>query len=69
MAADARRAGLTETDDVTHRETWIRSTFIAGVFLLSIPLAFVVPHLAPYFWLLLFLDPAPRLARRTIASR
>jgi uncharacterized membrane protein len=69
MAADARRAGLTETDDLTHRETWIRSTFIAGVFLLSIPLAFVVPHLAPYFWLLLFLDPAPRLARRTIASR
>jgi len=62
MALDARRAGLTTIDDRAHRETRIRGTYIAGVFLLSIPLAFVAPSVAPYLWLLLFLDPASRLA-------
>jgi TMEM175 potassium channel family protein len=64
MGADARRRGLTSVDDETHRETRIRSTYIAGVFLLSVPLAFVVPRAAAYLWLLLFLDPSPRLAGR-----
>lgn len=64
MSADARRAGLTSIDDATHRESRIRSAYIAGVFLLSIPLAFVDPRLAPYFWLILFLDPASRIASR-----
>lgn len=67
MAVDARRAGLTTIDDRAHRETQIRSAYIAGVFLLSIPIALVAPGLAPLFWLLLFLDPTSRLADR--ASR
>jgi len=65
MGADARRRGLTSVDDETHRETWIRSTYIAGVFLLSVPLAIVAPRAAAYLWLLLFLDPSARLARRS----
>ncbi|MGN6586185.1 MAG: TMEM175 family protein [Solirubrobacterales bacterium] len=63
MGVDARRRGLTSIDDETHRETQIRSTYIAGIFLLSVPLAFVAPRAAAYLWLLLFLDPSPRLAR------
>ena len=61
MTADARRAGLTSIDDVTHREAWIRSAYIAGVFLLSIPVALIDPHIAPYMWLVLFLDPTRRI--------
>jgi len=64
MGVDARRRGLTSIDDETHRETRIRSTYIAGVFLLSVPLAFLAPRAGPYPSLLLFLDPSPRLARR-----
>jgi TMEM175 potassium channel family protein len=60
MNVDARRRGLTAVDDETHREARIRSTYIAGVFLLSVPLAFLVPRIAPYLWLLLFIDPAVR---------
>ena len=63
MSADARRAGLTSIDDFTHREARIRSAYIASVFVLSIPLAFVAPSIAPYFWLVLFLDPASRIVR------
>ncbi len=69
MAADAQKAGLTETDAFTHRENRIRSCYIAGVFLLSIPLAFAVPDKAPLLWLVLFYDPALGLARRFSASR
>jgi uncharacterized membrane protein len=65
MGVDARRRGLTSIDDETHRETRIRSSYIAGVFLLSVPLAFLAPRAAPYLWLLLFLDPSPRIARRS----
>jgi uncharacterized membrane protein len=68
MGADARRRGLTSIDDETHRETRIRSTYIAGVFLLSVPLAFVAPRAAAYLWLLLFLDPSSRLARRATSD-
>jgi uncharacterized membrane protein len=64
MGSDAARRGLTTIDDATHREGRIRSTYIAAVFLLSIPLAFVVPRAAGYLWFLLFLDPSSRLARR-----
>lgn len=38
--------------------------YLAGVFLLSIPLAFVAPSLAPFLWLVLFLDPAGALFSR-----
>ncbi len=64
MSMDARRRGLTTIDDETHRENRIRSTYIAGIFLLSIPLGFVAPRAAPYLWLLLFLDPSARLVSR-----
>ncbi|HET9677010.1 MAG TPA: TMEM175 family protein [Solirubrobacterales bacterium] len=64
MGVDARRRGLTSIDDETHRETRIRSAYIAGVFLLSVPLAFVAPRAAPYLWLLLFIDPSTRIASR-----
>jgi uncharacterized membrane protein len=64
MGVDARRHGLTSIDDETHRQTRIRSIYIAGVFLLSVPLAFLAPRVAPYLWLLLFLDPSSRLRGR-----
>jgi hypothetical protein len=69
MAADARRAGLTSTDAATHRESRIRSLYIASVFLLSIPVAFVAPGAAPFVWLALFLDPSSRLASRATRTR
>ena len=62
MSADARRRGLTSIDDRTHRENRLRSAYIAGIFLLSIPLAYLAPTLAPYLWLVLFIDPSRRLA-------
>lgn len=68
MGIDARRRGLTSIDDETHRQTRIRSTYIAAVFLLSVPLAFVAPRVAPYLWLLLFFDPSGRLARRATSG-
>ena len=68
MHVDARRRGLTKIDDRTHRETQIRSSYIAGIFLLSIPLAYLSPDLAPYLWLVLFVDPSSRLARRSGAD-
>jgi uncharacterized membrane protein len=64
MAVDARRAGLTEVSPRAHHERRIRSAYIAGVFLLSIPLAFVAPNIAPFVWLVLFLDPAGTLVSR-----
>ncbi|TMK56660.1 MAG: DUF1211 domain-containing protein [Actinobacteria bacterium] len=68
MHVDARRRGLTGIDPRSHRETQIRSTYIAGIFLLSIPLAYVAPDIAPYLWLVLFVDPSSRLARRSGAD-
>ena len=64
MNVYARRRGLTKVDVHTHRENQIRSVYIAGIFLLSVPLAFLAPSLAPFLWLVLFLDPASRLAGR-----
>lgn len=68
MSVDARRRGLTKIDDRTHRENQIRGAYIAGIFVLSIPLALVAPNLAPWLWLVLFIDPASRLARRGVSS-
>jgi uncharacterized membrane protein len=64
MNVYARRRGLTKVDAHTHRENQIRSAYIAGIFLLSVPLAFLAPSLAPLLWLVLFLDPSSRLAGR-----
>ena len=60
MAADAQRAGLTRLEDDDEREYRFRAFFVAFVFLLSIPIAFVSPNLAPFCWLALWLDPAKR---------
>lgn len=67
MSVDARRRGMTKIDDRTHRENQIRSFYIAGIFVLSIPLALVAPSLAPWLWLVLFIDPASRLAARGVS--
>ena len=67
MGADARRRGLTRVDDRTHRENQIRATWIAGIFLLSIPIALVAPAVAPWLWLVLFVDPSSRLAGRGVS--
>ena len=68
MSVDARLRGLTKIDDRTHRENQIRGTYIAGIFLLSIPIALVAPTVAPWLWLVLFIDPASRLAGRGVSS-
>jgi TMEM175 potassium channel family protein len=62
MAADARRAGLTSIHLAAHAEQRYRSLYISAVFVLSIPVAFVAPNIAPYMWLALFFDPAGRFA-------
>jgi uncharacterized membrane protein len=64
MAYDAHRAGLTKIDPHEEREFRLRAFSVAIVFLASVPLAFVSPGLAPLFWLMLFLDPLSRFARR-----
>jgi uncharacterized membrane protein len=63
MAADAHRAGLAEADEPTWRSSFVRSAYISGVFLLSIPVAFFAPTVAQLMWLVLFFDPSHRLAR------
>ena len=67
MSTYARRRGLTEIGDRAHREAQIRSAWIAGIFLLSIPVAFFSPGLATLLWLVLFLDPASRLMGRGLS--
>lgn len=63
MFTDARRAGLTTIDERTQREGMVRSAFIASVFLVSIPVALIDPHIAPFFWFILFFDPTKRIVR------
>jgi TMEM175 potassium channel family protein len=60
MNLDARRAGLARIDPREVREAHRRALAVAAVFLASIPLAFVVPDLAPVMWLALFLAPVGR---------
>jgi len=64
MAFDAHRAGLTMMAASEEREFRLRAFFVALVFLASIPLAFVAPNLAPFVWLVLFLDPTRGIFRR-----
>jgi uncharacterized membrane protein len=56
MAWDARRSGLAKTDAQTERESLLRATFIAVVFLGSIVVALFDASIAPYIWLLLFFE-------------
>jgi uncharacterized membrane protein len=60
MAFDAHRSGLAEIGSREEREFRVRAFFVAIVFLVSVPLAFVSPPLAPLLWLILFLDPLRR---------
>jgi hypothetical protein len=64
MRWDAHRAGLTERDEMTGREDLISSLFIAAVFLLSILVALWDASLAPYFWLLLFIEGRGHIVER-----
>jgi uncharacterized membrane protein len=64
MIVDARRAGLTSIDEASHREGKYRVAWIVFVFAISIPVAFIDAHSAPFCWLLLFFDPSERLAAR-----
>ncbi len=64
MTADAHRAGLTSADAKTQREGMVRASYIASVFLLSIPVAFFAPTVAQLMWLVLFFDPTDRIVAR-----
>lgn len=69
MAGFADRAGLTSAPARERRLDRVRAGYIAAVFLLSIPLAFFDPGIAPLFWVALFFDPARWLARRRATAR
>jgi uncharacterized membrane protein len=60
LFTDAERAGLTKSDPSERNEFRRRALTIAGVFLASIPVAFINPHIAPYMWLALFMGAAGR---------
>jgi uncharacterized membrane protein len=60
----AHRAGLTTSDGPTKRENRIRASYIAAIFLASIPVAFLAPGVAELMWLALFFDPGSRFAGR-----
>jgi uncharacterized membrane protein len=64
MAWDARRDGLATTDAETEREGVVRSLFIATVFLLAIVVAVFDASIAPYTWLLLFVEGRAHLIQR-----
>jgi uncharacterized membrane protein len=64
MAVDARRAGLARMDEEEARDGQRRALIVAGVFLASIPVAFLDPHVAPLLWLALFADPVGRRVGR-----
>ncbi len=63
MERVALRRGLLPDDDPVRREPLWRTLAPAGVFLLSIPVAFVEPHAAPYVWLLLLVLSFTRRVR------
>ena len=64
MSWDARAAGLTTIDAETAHENLVRSVFIAAVFGLSILVALVDVSIAPYTWLLLFIEGRSHLTER-----
>jgi hypothetical protein len=65
MFADARRAGLSRVSAQEAKEGQRNALVVASVFLVSIPVALLDPHLAPYCWIALFIGPAlGRLARK-----
>jgi uncharacterized membrane protein len=68
MFADAHRAGLTRTSPEEVRTGERSALVVASVFAISIPVAVVNPHLAPYCWLILFLTPIRGLLHRVRGS-
>ena len=65
MFVDAERAGLTRTTPEEAREGRRYGLQVAAIFLASIPVALINPHLAQWFWLALFVLPtAGRLASK-----
>jgi TMEM175 potassium channel family protein len=64
MFADARREGMLATEPDAYGQGRRRALWTAGVFLASIPVAFLNAHAAPWLWLALFVDPIRRRARR-----
>jgi uncharacterized membrane protein len=69
MAFDAHRSGLAEIGPREEREFRVRAFFVAIVFLASVPLALVSPGLAPFLWLILFLDPLRRFRGFSVGGR
>jgi TMEM175 potassium channel family protein len=63
LTSDARRAGFMSSDEEEAARFRRRGLVIAGVFLLSIPVAFLDAHAAQFIWLVLFLDPVVRRVR------
>jgi TMEM175 potassium channel family protein len=68
MMSDARRAGLAQMSPEEARAGRSRAITIAAVFLVSIPVAIVAPHLAPLLWLALFVDSLGRRVGKRHAS-
>ncbi len=64
LFTDARRRGLARVEDAELAENWHRAGFIAGVFLLSIPIALIDGHAAQFMWLILFVPALAGLLRR-----
>jgi uncharacterized membrane protein len=65
MFADARRAGLSRVSAGEAKVGQRSALIVAAVFLASIPVALLDPHLAPYCWIALFLGPLLGLVSRT----
>lgn len=63
MFTDARRAGFSRVDTDQARDFNSRSLVIAGVFMASIPVAVVDPHIAQFVWLGLFAIPLYKRVR------
>ena len=70
MFVDAERAGLTRATSEEAREGRRYGLQVASIFLASIPVAFVNPQLAQWFWLALFVLPAAgRFVRKKRSQR
>jgi uncharacterized membrane protein len=64
MFADARRAGLSRVTPEEAKAGQRSALIVAAVFLASIPVALLDPHLAPYCWIALFLGPVLAVVSR-----
>jgi uncharacterized membrane protein len=64
MFVDARRAGLSNESPEEVRQGRLNALIVGSVFLASIPVALIEPHVAPYCWLAIFVVPVVgRIAR------